>query len=107
MSHHSARFLVCKRCRQRRGFFQARQDWRCTTKPGKLYVHLFKWPGAASELHGIKDTVERAYLLADPKHKSLPIKKDGDTLTVTLPEKAPGEYDSVLCLTTRAGGAQR
>jgi alpha-L-fucosidase len=87
--------------------FQARQDWRCTTKPGKLYIHLFKWPGTTFELHGVKDTVERAYLLADPKHRSLPVKKNGDTLTVTLPEKAPGEYASVLCLTMKAGGAQR
>jgi len=30
--------------------------------------------------------------------------KNGDALTVTLPEKAPGEYASVLCWVTRAAG---
>jgi len=54
--------------------FTVSEDWRCTTKPGKLYIHLFRWPGKTFELHGIKDTVERAYLLADPAHKRLAIR---------------------------------
>jgi alpha-L-fucosidase len=81
--------------------FQARTDWRCTTKPGKIFIHLIKWPGASFELRGINDAVERAYLLADPRHKALPVKKDGDALTVTLPETAPDPYDSVLCLNVK------
>ena len=28
--------------------FEAARDWRCTTRPGKLYVHLFKWPAGSS-----------------------------------------------------------
>jgi alpha-L-fucosidase len=78
--------------------FEPKTDWRCTTKPGKIFVHLIKWPGASFDLSGLKDTVERAHLLADPRHKALAIKKTGETLTVTLPEKAPDPYDSVLCL---------
>ena len=87
--------------------FKAREDWRCTTKPGKLFIHFFKWPGETFELAGIKDEVARAYLLADPGHKRLTVKKNGDTLTVSLPAKAPAEYDSVLCLEMKTGGAAR
>ena len=24
--------------------------WRCTTKPGKLYIHIFQWPDATFHL---------------------------------------------------------
>jgi alpha-L-fucosidase len=82
--------------------FQPQTDWRCTTKPGKIFIHLIKWPGTAFELRGIKDAVERAYLLADTRHKALPINRSGDAVRVTLPEKAPDPYDSVLCLVVKA-----
>ena len=87
--------------------FKAREDWRCTTRPGKLYVHLFKWPGEAFELRGVKEAVARAYLLADPSHRNLAVRKDGDSVIVTLPAKAPAEYDSVLCLEMKAGSKDR
>jgi len=87
--------------------FKAREDWRCTNRPGKLYVHLFKWPGEAFELRGVKEAVARAYLLADPSHRNLAVRKDGDSVIVTLPAKAPAEYDSVLCLEMKAGSKDR
>jgi len=34
--------------------FKAATDWRCTTKPGKLYIHLFKWPSGSFELSKVK-----------------------------------------------------
>ena len=40
-------------------------DWRATTKPGKIFIHLFQWPGAAFTLPGVKSEVTGAYLLAD------------------------------------------
>ena len=41
-------------------------DWRATTKPGKIFIHLFQWPGTAFTLPGIKGEVTGARLLADP-----------------------------------------
>jgi len=82
--------------------FKAREEWRCTTKPGKVYIHFIKWPGTAFELRGVKENVKKAYMLADPGHKKLAVKKSGDNLTVTLPAKAPAEYDSVLCIETKS-----
>jgi alpha-L-fucosidase len=80
--------------------FVARTGWRCTTKPGKLYIHLFQWPAGQFELPGVKDKVRRAYLLADRRRAALKLKQDGDRLTVSLPAKAPGEIASVLVLET-------
>ena len=81
--------------------FKMATEWRCTTKPGKLYITFFKWPNGTFELNKVKGRVTKAYLLADPSHKGLAVKQDGDRVTVTMPEKAPGQIASVLALDTR------
>jgi alpha-L-fucosidase len=78
--------------------FKAGTDWRCATKPGKLYVHLFRWPAGSFELPEIKDNVARAYLLADPQKKALAVKQSGRKWSVALPAAAPDKMDSVLVL---------
>jgi len=40
-------------------------QWRATLKPGKIYIHLFKWPVGKFDLDGVKGQVSKAYLLAD------------------------------------------
>ena len=42
-------------------------DWRCTTRPGKLYFTIFHWPGNGFRLPAFKNEVKRAYLLGDPR----------------------------------------
>ncbi len=81
--------------------FKTATDWRCTTKPGKLYITFFKWPAGNFELNKVKGHVVKAYLLADPAHKSLAVKQDGDRVTVTLPGTAPGQIASVMALQTK------
>ncbi len=78
--------------------FNAKTDWRCTTKPGKLFIHFFKWPAGSFELSKVKGKVNKAYMLADPEHKGLDVKQEADRVTVTLPETAPNKMDSVLVL---------
>jgi len=78
-------------------------DWRATTKPGKIYIHLLTWPGTSFQLVGVKGTVTKAYLLADPKHTALPITQKGSDLTVTLPAQAPDPIASVLALDVTDG----
>ncbi|HXB73148.1 MAG TPA: alpha-L-fucosidase [Candidatus Acidoferrales bacterium] len=84
----------------RPAFTQA-TDWRCTTKPGKLYIHFFKWPAGAFELSNVKGKVNRAYLLADARHAQLKMSQSGDKVTVSLPATAPGQIASVMVLETR------
>ena len=44
----------------------AKLDWgRCTQKPGKLYLHVFDWPKGNLVVPGLKNKVEKAYLLSD------------------------------------------
>ena len=80
--------------------FVARDQWRCTVQAGKLYIHIFKWPGTEFALKGVKAAVTRAYLLADPARKPLPVKSAGDSVVITLPAAPAGELATVLCLET-------
>ena len=75
-------------------------EWRCTTKPGKMYIEIFDWPTSAFHLSGVKDKVTKAYLLADPTRRALEVKQDDGGVSVSLPEKAPDAIASVLCLET-------
>src|SRR5512143_2215677 len=45
--------------------FLARNEWRVTTKPGRLFVTFFREPRTAFDLPAMKNPVRRAYRLAD------------------------------------------
>jgi alpha-L-fucosidase len=77
--------------------FEANWGWRCTTKPGKIYIEIFKWPGERFTLTDMKGKVTKAYLLAD-RERALSVVQTGSNLTVSLPAKAPDPIASVLCL---------
>lgn len=82
--------------------FVASKKWRCTTKPGKLFIHLFEWPVGSFELPPIQEKVTKAYLLADPQRKGLAVRQNGQKWSIALPQAAPDKMDSVLVLETAA-----
>jgi alpha-L-fucosidase len=45
--------------------FLPRQEWRVTTKPGRLYFTFFREPRVPFELPAMRNAVKRAYRLAD------------------------------------------
>jgi alpha-L-fucosidase len=93
-------FSVTEKDKKGNPAFIAKWEWRCTTKPGKIYIHFFKWPGGKWSVAGVASPVTRAYLLADPQHGSLPIVQTGQSVTIGLPDQAPDPIASVLCLET-------
>ena len=80
-------------------FTPARTDWRCTTKPGKLYFILFKWQRDNFALPHFKNPVTRAYLLADAERQPLELRtaKDGAVL-VAIPRTPPNPVANVICV---------
>jgi alpha-L-fucosidase len=77
--------------------FIASWEWRATTKPGKIYAHIFKWPAQGKfQLAGLQSKVTKAYLLAD--HQKLKFEQSGSGVSIALPEKAPDAIASVLCV---------
>jgi alpha-L-fucosidase len=75
-----------------------------TTKPGKMYLHVFEWPKGNFVLYGLKSQVRQAFLLADAGHKALPVQQNHDanhdSLTVKAGPAAPDKNDSVILLET-------
>ncbi len=77
-------------------------DWRCTTRPGKIYLHIFKWPADGRfELPAVEDKITKAYLLADPGRHPLEFKQSDQGVSLRLPSRAPDAIASVVCLETR------
>jgi len=82
------------------------QPWgRCTAKPGKLYLHVFNWPKDEElTVAGLSSTVNKAYLLADPQHKPLPIRRSENGVpviildTINLNPEALDTNDTVIVL---------
>ena len=70
-------------------------DGRCTQKPGKLFLHVFKWPTNGRLLVPMTSTVKRAYLLAAPD-KDLTVTATAKGMLVALPASAPDSIASVV-----------
>jgi alpha-L-fucosidase len=68
-----------------------------TTKPGKLYLHLFDWPQKELIVNGFSNKVQKASLLAGNQKLSFTQAKDG-SVTIQLPAAAPDKIDSVVVL---------
>ena len=72
-------------------------DWRATTKLGKIYLEIFKWPTDGKfEVAGLESKVKKAYLLAG--HKKLKVDQTAAGVSLALPAEAPDKIASVVCL---------
>ena len=72
-------------------------DWRCTSKPGKIYVMIFNWPADGKlALPGLQSKVTRVSLLAG--RKALAFTQTGAGVTLSLPAEAPDKIASVVCV---------
>jgi alpha-L-fucosidase len=95
----AGKFSETEKDRNGKPKFTASWDWRCTTKPGKIYAIIFKWPEDGKfTLPGLESKVRKAYLLADPKRKSLKTNRTEAGVTVSLPDKATDAIASVVCV---------
>lgn len=80
--------------------FQYELPWGIiTTKPNKMYLHVFKW-GKDLTIFGLKSKVRKASMLANKKKlkftQANDLALDHYALTLQLPAKAPDPYDSVI-----------
>ena len=68
--------------------FLPRQDWRCTTQPGKLFVTYFKYPGERVELPGIRNKILNVSVVSQPfvgqESRTLPFKLEGNRLHIEI-----------------------
>ena len=75
--------------------------YRCTAKPGKLYVHVLGWPWDGElRIFNVKNSmkIKRAYFLTDPNRGGLKFRWEGEDLIVDVPEKPLDPIDTVIVL---------
>jgi len=65
--------------------FLARNEHRFTTKPGRLYVTLFREPRVPFELPAMKNAVRKAYQLADGRPVEVKVEEGRALLQVARP----------------------
>ena len=75
----------------------SKPEWgRYTSKPGKLYVHVFDWPTSGKlTIEDPELKAKRVYLLADPT-SDLKTSSGDAGLTIELPAEATDEIASVV-----------
>jgi alpha-L-fucosidase len=72
-----------------------------TSKPGRLYLHVFRWPGKELVLYGLRSKVQQAKLLAGAlvRFAQKEDELNGYTaLTLSLPAQPLDPNDSVIAL---------
>jgi alpha-L-fucosidase len=74
---------------------------RATTKPGRIYLHVFNWPGDGTlKTPALSKPVKRVYLLAQPKVE-LKFTESTDGLSLQLPAQAPDTVATVIVVETK------
>jgi len=75
---------------------------RATTKPGKIFLHVFDWPADRTlKVPRPAERIEKAYLLASPA-TALKIVYTSDAIEIHVPAAAPDRNVSVVVLQTAA-----
>jgi alpha-L-fucosidase len=79
--------------------FTSAVSWgRVTSKPGKLYLHVFDWPARGElKVPAFSGKVQRAHLLADPS-ATVSVRADSDGTALTLPATPPDPQAAVVVL---------
>ncbi len=73
---------------------------RATSKPGRLYLHVFDWPSSgALPVPSWGKNVKKVYLLAAPK-TALKYTQSADGVTIELPKSAPDPIATVITVET-------
>jgi alpha-L-fucosidase len=79
-------------------------DWRCTTRPGKLYFTVFHW-SSPFKLPAFKNDITRAYLLSDPTQAALEVTGDADHRVISVPHYAPNVMATVIVVEMKGDAA--
>ena len=75
------------------------KDWRCTTKGGTQYLHVFNWPKDGQlVLPKSQMTPGRAHMMSDPGKSALTILNDNGQLVIKLPDAAPDPVATVIAI---------
>src|SRR5205814_9963481 len=79
--------------------FLARNDWRCTTRPGKLYFTLFSIPrDGMIDLPEFKNEVIQAYIVGDPAQVPVMIDRTNNVRVAHVVRNGPHASAYTICM---------
>lgn len=80
--------------------FPRQLPWgRCTSRPGRLYLHVFDWPADGKlAVPGLRNAITRAFLLSDPQRSRLKVSVEDLGAVLEVPVTAPDPINSVIIL---------
>jgi alpha-L-fucosidase len=79
--------------------FLACNDWRCTTKPGKLYFTLFNIArDGLIVLPEFKNEITKAYIVGDPAKTLIPISRTNNVRVAQVTRNGPNAIAYTICL---------
>jgi alpha-L-fucosidase len=76
--------------------FMPDNNWRCTVKPGKMYIHVFEYPGNELVIKGLTSRVKKASLLKSGKEVKFTQKRNN--IVLQLSENDMVKYSTVVVL---------
>jgi alpha-L-fucosidase len=91
-------FSATQKDRKGQPLFLVRNDWRCTTKPGKIYITIFNVPREGLDLPAFKNQIRHAYLLGDPGKQEIVIDNVNGVRVARVPRPGPHATAYVLVL---------
>ncbi|HTX20397.1 MAG TPA: alpha-L-fucosidase [Candidatus Aquilonibacter sp.] len=88
--------------------FLTRSDWRCTTKPGKLYFTLFNIPrDGMVDLPNFKNEITKAYIVGDPDQTPILIDETNGVRVAHVPRNGPNAIAYPICLEISPGTVEK
>lgn len=90
-------FSAAQKDRNGRPLFLVRNDWRCTTKPGKLYITIFNVPREGLDLPAFKNPIRNAYVLGD-SGKAVVVETINGVRVARVPRPGPHATAYVLVI---------
>ncbi len=73
---------------------------RSTAKQGRAFLHFFEWPSGEYLIKSPGLSISKAFLLADPRKESLPLRRTDAGIIIKLPETCPDPLCSTVALET-------
>ena len=82
-------------------------DWRCTSRPGKLYFTVFKMGRDGFELPAFKNEIQKTYLLSDAVQTDIPITTTNNVRIVTIPREKQNAMANVVVVEFNGDNVER
>jgi alpha-L-fucosidase len=82
-------------------------DWRCTTRPGKLYFTVFKMGRNGFELPAFKNEIKKSFLLGDPSETALSVTETNGARVVAVPRQIQNAMANVVVVDIAGDSVER